>query len=249
MSYGDIGQIHVWKEFFKDVSSDAYSVILHRKDGVPQSDLPSVTVIPTIPSEYGKWSLVQVSQALFRKGLENEENQTFILLSGDTIPIRSFRELSEKVSGKEGFFQWYGGSEERMEKINKEILRTLSDRFCCVKHSQWVVLDRKYIQLFESHFELMEQAFSEMVIPDEHAYGIMLEILGVRRNIQYDFLTYIDWNITEGCPHGIRHHYHPKTFHLSDLTPERISAVRHSGSYFMRKICGAEPIPADIFRW
>lgn len=95
MSYGDIEQPTIWKAFFDGIPTDKYSIYLHRADGVRTSWCDSANVIDFIPSKYATWSLVEISQALMTAGLHDDNNQIFILLSGDTIPIVPFNHVSQ----------------------------------------------------------------------------------------------------------------------------------------------------------
>ncbi len=252
MSYGDIGNLNVWTQFFKDIPSEAYSIILHRVDGVKSSGLANTIVIPTIPSRWATWSLVQIEQALFATGLADSENQTFILLSGDTVPILPFAAVYAKLSGKEGFIDYeFTGSNSRERGLRKDLLLDISGSlYKWVKHSQWLVLDRKFVDLLRKHDTLMNYAFSRMVCPDEHAYGIILQTYGILSCVEKAPVIAVDWEIpTSRCVHKINHHINPRTFHVHELTPDLVNRYRLAGNCFLRKICGGDVISPDIIYW
>lgn len=139
----------------------------------------------------------------------------------------------------------FRGSEERIRTINSNFLPT----FKWVKHSQWVIFNRRYVKILNELFPLMRMAFGNMIIPDESAYGIMLDILGLLPELDKTPILYVEWNQgTRRCPAGKPHRNLPKTYHAHELTHTELEEIRRRGGCFLRKVCPLEEInPRMLF--
>lgn len=240
MSYQDIEQRDVWSHFFSTAHSDQYRCFVHRKDGVTTTWLPNSMCIPTIKSEWGTWSLVEIEFALYRQAISAGCNY-IILLSGDTVPLVTFDCLPSLM-------------ENTLQSCRKDANRCRA-RYMRRKHllmcrewwgaSQWKILDKETVCKILNECDTLQQCFEWSVIPDEHAIVMLL----VKREIPFKIRQFCLANFNQEssiCTAGIEHRPKPKTWHSDELVPEMIQTLRDQGYLFLRKTCPSVMLDAKV---
>lgn len=237
MTYEDIVRIDAWRAFFSDASENSFSVYIHSKHGIQQSGLSGSNILPTQPTQWGHFNLVEVQQALFCKAYEDPENYKFVLLSGDSIPLYSFATIYARLtSDDKGYMTFIKGMHqfEREKYVNTN---TWLPRESWVWYgtSQWCILHRNHVELLKEHWTMIVATFSKRnCIPDEHVYPILFNAYN-QKNTFHPGAMFVDWSPSINCT--ITHRLSPKTYHDEDLVEEPLHAIYESGALFLRKVC------------
>jgi len=238
LSYDDIEQHETWNSFFKDVSPEKYTVLVHMKNRTDTSIIQGALVIPTIPTEWGGFSLVKVQQALIEAAFEDEAVTKFILLSGDSIPLYRFDTIYEQLyKDDKGYLaiNVRTRGQERVQAINRGAWpRTMPWKW--IKSSQWSILNRVHVQLLHEHFDTLTQVFSNSSIPDEHLYPVFFNGCNISNTFHNKPSMFVNWSRSiYSC--SVPHHITPATYHTIELNAANINEIYNSGAFFLRKIC------------
>ena len=238
MTYEDIVHIDVWRSFFSDASENSFSVYIHSKQRILTSGLAGSIIIPTQPTAWGKFSLVEVQQALFCKAYNDPANYKFILLSGDSVPLYSFATIYARLtSDDKGYMSFTKGAHKASrEKFANKAAWLPRDTWEWYGSSQWCILNRNHIELLIRHWPMLVATFSssKLFASDEHVYPIFFNAYN-QKNTFLPEVMYVDWSPSMAC--SIAHRTIPKTFHTEDLVERTVNTVYASGSLFLRKLC------------
>ena len=120
----------LWESFFASVSPDAYGVYVHAKNSAPHPVLVGSCVDPApIKTAWGDRSLVAATQRLFSMAID-DDCDSMILLSGDMLPLQSFRWIQEFCGQTRFSVQPQVGLSERQIKANIKRFSLLSTYLC-----------------------------------------------------------------------------------------------------------------------
>lgn len=253
MSYGDIEQRRIWSSFFAAANRDQYATFLHRVDGNQETWLPGCVIIPTIPTKWGTFSLVQVQQNLFTEACKDPAVTKCILLSGDSIPIHSFQTIYDKLTRDDkGYMDTTLFQNELSNFISKATRKFTTNLSAWPtsmpwkwgKISQWVVLNRSQVQLLQENWALLVNVFRQSECPDEHIYYIFFNGVNELHNFHTMPVIYVNW-VSLSNPCKQKHRALPHTFHSDELRQSIINEIYSSGALFMRKICSDTKILID----
>lgn len=244
MAYGDIVHLNVWRQFFADASENTYSIYMHSKNNIPKSELPGCILIPTQPTEWGKFSLMDVQHSLFLKAHEDPDNYKFILLSSDTVPLytfsRIYAELTKDNKGRMNFSP--DGLIRREVTVDKS--RWPADIKWNWMHSpQWIILNRSHIAQLHPHWEMLKTVFNKSEIPDEHLYPIFFN--GYNYNDTFSPTIMYSTFTTRSKYCSIHHRDVPRTFHTEEFDSNTLDVIYGSGAMFIRKICSTALLNYD----
>ena len=265
LTYKDVDHLEVWAPFFAAASPDQYAIFIHRKEGTG-SELPA-TVIPTQPTEWGTWSLVEAQQSLFRTAMENPAVTKCILLSGDSVPLYSFAALYTAIMADGKGYIRKAKHKRSVTKIPNLEAWPRSKPFKWSLSSQWVILNRIHITALEEHFVMLSAVFGSMIIPDEHVYVIFFEGFGLLNTFHLVPPICVQW---DHKPISIQnmlckpmylfqrpvkkricsepHRDRPHTFHAEEFTKAKVAEIYRSGAFFLRKVCRIAPLSVDLSR-
>jgi len=264
MTYGDVEHREIWEPFFAAAAPDQYSIFIHRQEG-EGSAMPA-TIIPTQPTEWGSWSLVEVQQSLFREAAKNPAVTKFILLSSDTIPLYSFDALYKALMADDkGYLRKTGNLQSNRKKPNLAAWPKRPWRWSLT--SQWIILNRAQFTILEENFAMLRAVFGKMYIPDEHVYSIFYDGFGLLDTFHLVAPVHVQWDQKTHtipammCPPMIRfkrpeqnrpcsvwHRDRPHTFHAEELTPRKVAQIYASSAFFLRKVCRLAPLRFDMTR-
>lgn len=221
MVYDHIDHEAIWDQWLSG-HADKFHVFVHSKHPV-RIGLKSVpvTVVPSIPTEWGKFSLVEAQVQLLHHALDRHSTMKFVFLSNSCIPVKSAEYVYEELiatypsnillSNPAQVFPRY-----EAVKLPKEHI---------VKHSQWTILNRPHASYIVMHLNTMRDAYADVIIPDESAFGTIIK-MGYGFDRQVDTTTpttAVDWE------HGDPSYYH-------DISAETLShLINQSESLFARK--------------
>jgi len=246
LSYGDIEQHEIWNSFFKDVSSDKCSVLIHMKNRKDTSIISGARVIPNIPTTWGGFSLVKVQQALIEAAFEDKAVTKFIILSGDSIPLYRFDTIYEQLcKDDKGYLSMYVPTRNinPIGVVNRRAWPNTMP-WTLKKASQWCILNRTHVQLLCDHFYMLTQVFQNANIPDEHMYVKFFHGIKNIHTFHNKMSTYYNWDRrTYKC--SIHHHASPATYHTGDFNAINVANIYDSGALFMRKVCKTANVRID----
>jgi Core-2/I-Branching enzyme len=241
LSHNDIAHPRAWKAFFRAAPREAYGIWLHRRDRHTASELPGVTCIPTHPTQYAKFSLVQAQQHLLEAACLDEEVTKCLLLSGDTVPLRSFDEVLTLMSHDKGVLAWSEGLNQLQRGREATVRRDAwPEAWGWVWRiaPQWCLLTREHVRLLSKHWDVLADVFGESVAPDEHMYSVFFHAVGCLDSFLPEHFMHVDWyQLTRPAACGIKHRAHPRTFHRADLNQRTIRELRERGAVMLRKVC------------
>ena len=238
LSYNDIEQISWWEKFFVGVPLESYSIFLHRKDTIKKSWAPNCTIIPTRATSWATFSLIKVQQDLLNEAYKDPLVTKFVLLSGDSIPIISFKELYTRLmSDDKGFLDYKDCAITAHTSRESSVIRSAWPPGMPWKWrvaSQWASFNRFHVQKLQENWPMLEQTFQRSVVPDEHIYVVFFNGIRALGTFHERNLMYINWSSpSKKCK--ISHRPYPKTYHQHELS--QIDTIRDKGYCFMRKIC------------
>ena len=239
MSYSDIEQVPAWSAFFNQADPSQYSIVIHRVDGKESSFLPNSVIIPTIPSKWGDYSLAEIELLLYAKGAEDTANKIFVLLSGDSIPLCSFRQAYDYLIKTCGILELCGDNDRSMWRSTnvKHALLPNPSAYKFNKAAIWKVLTISTVRHILEYRDCLKSVFGSVECPDEHGIPTLLHNLELLNTIDCNkTYMHVDW-----CSRSIRcretHRPEPKTLHRHELTKEYLDAARNKGCIFLRKVC------------
>jgi hypothetical protein len=156
-----LSQPDVWGKFFAAADPDHYSIYTHRalrpdvKDPPPPLDTWNGTAVRWVNSTW--CALLGVEMALLESALEDSNNEQFVFVSHDAVPVKSFgyihRQLAVNSPSKSKFCFAEPAKHQRalLEQFENEMhgrcvfrdfYRTHQPR--TVKHHEWIVLSRPH---------------------------------------------------------------------------------------------------------
>lgn len=253
---------HWWREWFDKADSGGhkhdYSIVYHRgcaygKQGDTISgDLlaeKGVAVLPATKTGWARNGLVRACILLMRFGLENPNNQWFVLLSDTCMPLYSFRDLIQHIRQEdESRFNDFGmtlditmrrhiwqpgacGTSRRSHKADQWAMWIRED-------AEWFVRENHLLRLKPRSVFVDEPYFINMM--DEHD-----------RPYKVAKTTYSQWYHRSDLPGLTAQNTmadvkklvsSPHTF--EDVDMETIHIARTMGCWFMRKVAAGAPYPS-----
>jgi len=197
----------IWEDWIRG-NEDRVSITIHSKvPYIPRTDIfrQKAKCIPTIPTRWGDFSLVQATVNLFEKSIQNPVTHC-ILLSGACIPLKPFSVVYETLEsniGKSFVSNMLPVSDSRYIRANIRIKQQLPDRNIeCKKHHQWIIACKHHVECILNNYELITAIYQHTKFSDEAWFLTILEIRGLESEVIYRQTTYTDWT-NGGC--------HPKT--------------------------------------
>ncbi len=235
----------IWQRFFEN-SADKSSIYIHSKEEFnPHSSFKQYEMPEKIPSTWANTMEMQV--AMLKKALENPENQKFIFVSGDSVPLQTFPYIYQEVMKHDFsiFEHWWNHHQDPVSSFYYEgrILKDIPQEHQRI-NPQWVILNRKHAQLMiedKTILPLIIQTTSDQ----EHYPSTFLSLKGCLSEIIQQPIMLVVWN---------RGYKHPYTFdnmedrYQRELVVEAISCGKLFGRKFDQS-CKSESIQAIISQY
>jgi len=244
MAYRDIDHPTLWQEFFGSASNTDYTIWLHSKESIKESAVPSVRIVPTKPTEWGEWSIVEAQQHLLECACTGDpRTKKVVLLSSDSVPLWNFRTVYDRIMAND--MNWVSISERTLVGRPSQIAFGSRTTNVVATGSQWVILTAASVAAIRGALPSIEKMRANFKIPDERVYHTFF--LNRQAEVYNSVSVHADfvrrapvspgplW-IRKGrpCPHG-PHRNNPFTYCY--LTETDIQTAKDSGALFMRKIC------------
>jgi len=254
LTNGDLGNMAIWQRFFADANGRC-AIYIHSSAGLTATALENATLLPTQPTEWGTFSLVEVQQRLCETAFEDETISKFVILSGDSIPLYKFDRVYERLTSDNKGYMRYEKKGSGENSVNRGAWPATM-RWSWSLTAQWVTLNREHVALLKTHFPMLRSVFGASTVPDEHVYSILFESLGLLDTFhcaQKVSHMYVYWTVmsTIRLPRlalrgrfqaistkcRIKHRDRPWTFHAGELNNSRRQEIYNTNCLFMRKIC------------
>lgn len=139
----------VWNSFFKEAPAGSWMVWAHCSHGCVQEDLenavPSVTIVPTVPSEYCTdlvTPMAQLTKHALKEKAPHGVLEKYIFLSDTTLPMKPFYIVHRSLTNNErSEFSIPNSRFWSKAKVDGKFL-------ALVRSSQWSVLNRVHAKRF-----------------------------------------------------------------------------------------------------
>jgi len=237
LTYDDIERTDVWEKFFENIDKSKYELFVNSKNSnlISQNQLFKHKMInnPYKNTERGTFSLLVAQDRLLKEAFNNTKIQHFIILSHNTIPVKSFENLQHFLSNKQSVFNYEISIDEehitRYETIKNPKFKK-SEFFV---HDHWCILSRKDVSILLNDFEKIKNIFGKMSVPEEHACVNYLIHYKNVSDIYYSKLTHIIWEkkiFWEKNNKYCWEEYNPKIFEKIELKDIP------NDCYFLRKV-------------
>jgi hypothetical protein len=185
----------VWAEWLKG-NEDKVLIFIHSKHKFkPTTDFfrTQSHIVETVPTSWGGYGLVEATLKLFENALDfSEENMRLILVSETTVPVKKFQYVYNFLSNDGRSFIFECEREQRFPRY-LNIAKTLRHN-CVAKHSQWIILNRRHVQILLNASSTIERIYSKIWVPDESWALTFLNYLNESEDVCIDLITtYVNW--------------------------------------------------------
>ena len=220
LTYGNLSKPELWTKFI----NPKYNIYIHNKydfDG----EFNKFIIKNKIETSWGKISIVRAMLLLLREACNDSNNEYFVFLSGDSIPLYDIDRTYDKVfSLNNNALCVNNKNYERISTLAKKEFFTKSQ---FMKNSQWFILNKIGAKFFINN-NMTDVFGNKSLFPEEHYFVSMFN----KYNIQYinKQTLYTDWSDSKRESNGL----HPKTFNL--ITDTMLDKILLSDAIFMRKI-------------
>jgi len=241
MAYRDIDHPTIWQEFFGSGSGSGsgsgYTIWLHSKQSITKSAVPNVRIVPTKPTEWGKWSIVEAQQHLLECACAGDSRtKKVVLLSSDSVPLWNFQTVYDRIMAND--MNWVSMSEQTLVSRPAKIAFGTRTMTAIATGYQWVILNAASVTEIRAAWPSIEKMRKKFKIPDEGVYHTFFlnrqaEVYNTAP-VHADFVRRAPVTPPSPCPHG-PHRYKPFTYCY--LTETDIQKAKDAGALFMRKIC------------
>lgn len=214
----------IWAQWLQGHEDDFTIVIHSKKPYVPKTDLfnEKATIIPTIPTRWGDFSLVQATIRLFEQAIIIPEVTHCILLSGSCIPLKPFNVIKEQLTLNSYVSASLPVSDKRYSRVNQRLQRIFNNStFESKKHHQWVIAYREHIQLVLEEESLINEIYMGTRFSDESWFLTFLHLKNRQNEVISQNTTFTNWS-EGGC--------HPKIY--LEISDEELFGLIANPEYF-----------------
>lgn len=212
----------IWEYFFKNIPKNKYNIYIHHKNNIKLKYFDKYKLNNNIETKWCDKSLVYAQNLLLEEALKDADNQHFIFLSGNCVPIKNFNKIYNNLDQNYSYFK-------EPKKINNNQL---------YKTSQWCILNRKHTKLIldnsNSWIEKNKPKTKNMC-HDEYVYINVLLNLNLKNEIIYKKSTWTSWNnkIDIDLKDSILIKKQP--FYFKTINTFTLKQIIDSESFFARK--------------
>jgi hypothetical protein len=236
--YKEIDCEELWNSFFKGVDKSKYNIYIHYKENTQLKFLENYKLSDCINTTYGDISIIKAFNFIFKHAL-NDNNDMFLLLSGECIPLKPFDFIyNELMKNREYSYFNICPQTQCFPRCNPTL--SFIPREYIQKASQWCILNKKHIELILSDTNYLKWFDYEGTIPDEHCYITCLfynklqDELILTPNETFS-TTFVNWK-DSGYKYSFG--YENSKFgnkNYSNISKEEIDYILQSPSFFGRK--------------
>lgn len=169
----------LWYTFFNNISKDKYNIYIHYKINTPLQYFENCK-IKSIDTNYAHISIVKAQNVLLEEAIKDPSNTSFIFLSGNCVPFKSFNYIYNMINKDVSYFN-YSYQNWCFPRCNKTL--NFIDKKYIQKASQWCILNRKHVNVLLENREYLEWFNYDETVPDEHCYITYLFYKGLTNEL------------------------------------------------------------------
>jgi hypothetical protein len=228
----------VWAEWLKGNENKVLIFIHSKYTFKPTTDFfrTQSHIVETVPTSWGGYGLVEATLKLFENALDfTEEDMRLILISETTVPVKKFQYIYNFLLNDKRSFIHDITCEGRFPKY-LNVAKSLR-QICVVKHSQWIILNRRHAQILLGASSTIEKVYSKILVSDESWALTFLNYLNESEDVCINsMITYVNWELKKDM--------HPYTF--SEIPIDLFKKILLERSYlFARKFVSDSKIIVD----
>ena len=232
--YDVIHQEELWNLFFKNVSTDKYSIYIHYKTNIPLKYFEKFKLNTCIETKYCDISIVHAHNLLFKKALEDGCDK-IISLSQSCIPLKSFDHIYDFLT-KDDFCHFNICPHTQCFPNCNNLLR-FYDKNTIQKSSNWFILNRKVCDIVVNYDKSkINHEYSGIYCPEEIYFittvfknNLTTEII-TTPNLAKGATTFTNWSDMDykyPSTHGLKNY--------TEISDEELRYLRDSPCLFGRK--------------
>ena len=179
--YDKINHEELWYNWLKNVDKNKYNIYIHYKENKPLKYFEKYKIKENIPTSWADISLVLAQNLLYKEALKDKDNKHFIFISGSCIPIKIFNYVYNYLNPRYSYFNImidkniYQKCNKALEFVDKKYIK---------KASMNSILNRKHTLILLKNEYLIKNWFTNVDVPDEHAYITLLYYFNLQHNIK-----------------------------------------------------------------
>lgn len=233
LTYGDLSQPKLWDSFFPN-DEIYHSIYIHNKTPLLNETYKKYCLKQTIPTQWGKVSIVKATLCLLMDAYNDPDNEYFALLSDKCIPIRNFKDIYQRIMIiNNNIISCWSDPGRHKGLADKSFFKESEFK----KQNQWMILKRQTVKHFLNH-DYLTVFGDNFFAADEHYF------VNICHKFKIDYVnspvTFVNWD-----EHSDTADYNilPKTYGI--LSNEQVAKIISVDSYlFMRKVSDKCVLPA-----
>jgi hypothetical protein len=233
----------LWQHFFDQADKTQYSITLHAKFDFDHNSLFKSYEMP-IKVESSWHYTMRAQLALLAEALKDPDNQKFIFISGDAIPLQSFAYIYQEVMKHDYsiFPYWWNHHQDPTSQFYLKA-RTLIGIPAHQQYinPQWVILNREHAQAMVDDTTILPLVL-QTVLDNEHYPSTFLATQGRLSEVIKQEIMFVFWQSGKDSPYVFSDMHDP--FQRGQIVEAIIR-----GKFFARKFtaaCNPESIQALI---
>jgi tellurite resistance-related uncharacterized protein len=213
---------NIWKKWLENNNS-RFSIYIHSKNKFKTTLTEAVNMVPTVPTEWGKFSLLKATCKLYEEALKDPANKKFVLLSQACIPFKSPDYIYNFLM-KDNMSYYYNYDTSKQVLIKYQTLQKRLPLIQIEKHSQWIIVNREHSQYLIEFLPMLEIAFTNAgdVIPDESWFLIVMNMLNKKHETVFKPTTFVSW-------HNVEKDWSP--FRITNVSEETLAGFVNNPDY------------------
>jgi len=246
--YDEINNECLWRNYFRKVNKDRYSIYIHWKYDKKLGYLDQFRLTNTIPTEYAELSLVKAQNLLLREALKDQNNERFVFLSNSCIPLKSFDYTYNSLFLNELCYFNAAREEHVFERNRGRVLTEAFGLRNVKKASQWSILTRPMARVLSESDDVLGTCFEpgRKDLADEYFYLSYLHYLDKQQHLHISDYSTVDcstFEFWEDKEYKFRDNFtsdHPESWDRRlktyfDISENELAYLLNAQCYFGRK--------------
>lgn len=225
---------NIWRKWL-ETNNSRFSIYVHSKYTFKTILNETVNTVPTVPTEWGKFSLVKATCKLYEEALKNPANKKFVLLSQGCIPFKSPDYIYDfLMKDNSSYYYNYDFTANALDRFH--IIQKRVPLIKVEKHSQWIIVNREHASYLIESVPMLEKLFTNTgyAIADESWFLIVINMLNKKNETVFKPTTFVSWQ-------NIEKDWSP--FRITNISEETLAAfVNNPDHLFGRRFENDIPI-------
>jgi hypothetical protein len=178
----DFPQEEIWKAYFERIETNSFKIIIHSKHDAKFIPYFTPFAIPSLNTRWGTFSIVHAQNAMLKEALKDEKVKYMCLLSGDSIPLKSFDWLQRFLNTHDSSHFTLFNPNTKFPRNNMLKMFTSDDNI--TPQQQWCIIRRNHAETITTKEEEYAKYFRCVHAPDEVTYYTILKHYNNKNNIR-----------------------------------------------------------------